>query len=236
MERSQFSTLRKLPLIAAIMVWAFAIMAALPRSASANSVSTTNADDSVVNQNLYDAKTDVYISGKPTTCGGIGLTPDGTYYFQVTDPSGATLLSSDSLNCRILTVTNGVITAYAGGCAGHNTGTPIVDCLDNKVTVQLAPFDDTPNPGHVYKAWVEPTTVTLPDGCDPTADEISNHDAWAACGNFDSSSSKTDNFRVAGETTPNLNALINVLKFCDVNGNGILDPDEFTFGLSGWQI
>src|SRR6266852_8967063 len=129
MEPSRFSTLRKLPLIAAMLVWVFAVIAMLPRPASANSVSTTNVDDSKVNQNLYDAKTDVYISGKPTTCGGVGLTPDGTYYFQVTDPSGATLLSSDPLDCRILTVTNGVITAYgpaALGCAAHNTGTPIV--------------------------------------------------------------------------------------------------------------
>src|SRR5258708_928801 len=224
MQPSQFSTLRKLPLLAAMLLWAFAVMAALPRSASANSISTTNVDDSVVNQNLYNAKADVYISGKPTTCGGIGLEPDGTYYFQVTNPNGAVLLSSDPLDCRILTVTNGVITSYgpaAAGCAAHSTGTPIVDCLDGKVTVQLAPFDDTPNAGGVYKAWVEPTTVTLPVGCDPTADEGRNHCGWAACGNFDRTISKSDNFKIkAGGITPPppLESELDIFKFCDVNG------------------
>ena len=242
MEPSQFSRLRKLPMLAAMLMWAFAVIAALPHYASANSVSTTNVDDSKVNQNLYDAKTDVYISGKPSTCGGIGLTPDGTYYFQVTDPSGATLLSSDPLDCRIITVTNGVITAYgpaAGGCTAHNTGVPIVDCGDipPKVTVQMAPFDDTPNPGGVYKVWVEPTTVTLPQGCNPASDEAGDPTGWAACGAFDPSSSKTDNFRVKNQSPViNTEAELDLFKFCDVNGNGVLDPEELLFGLNGWTV
>src|SRR6266481_5286794 len=98
MEPSRFSTLRKFPLLAAMLVWAFAVIAMMPRPASAGAIFTTNVDASKVNQNLYDTKADVYLSGGPHTCGGVGLTP-GTYYFQVTDPSGAVLLSSDPLQC-----------------------------------------------------------------------------------------------------------------------------------------
>src|SRR6266850_2114299 len=54
--------------------------------------------------------------------------PDGTYVFQVTDPSGKTLLSTDFAICRQFTVANGIITGVvpAGGCQ-HLTGFDIED-------------------------------------------------------------------------------------------------------------
>src|SRR5688572_28847532 len=69
---------------------------------------TSLKDGGTVNQNLYAAKADVYLNGGPQNENANGL-PDGTYYFQVTDPSGATLLSEDDAVCRQVVVTGGVI-------------------------------------------------------------------------------------------------------------------------------
>src|SRR5436190_1314657 len=68
----------------------------LAGSASANvsgAIFTTKVGCTVVNGNLYDAKTDVYLDGGPMKPGAAGL-PDGSYYVQVTDPSGATVLGT----------------------------------------------------------------------------------------------------------------------------------------------
>lgn len=65
-----------------------------------------------VNLNSYGAKEDVYLNGGPginAPADAAGL-PAGTYSFQVTDPSGKTLLSTDPVTCRQFTVdTSGVI-------------------------------------------------------------------------------------------------------------------------------
>src|SRR5215216_5723801 len=58
---------------------------------------TSLADGSSVNANIYDAKEDVYLNGGPQNCGNGNGLPDGDYYFQVTDPSGDELLSSDAI-------------------------------------------------------------------------------------------------------------------------------------------
>ncbi len=42
---------------------------------------TTNKTGTAVNQNIYDASTDVYLSGGPQNTQAAGL-PDGTYFFQ----------------------------------------------------------------------------------------------------------------------------------------------------------
>jgi hypothetical protein len=63
------------------------------------SVNTTSKDGTAVNFNLYPAATDVYAGGAPQNKQSSGL-PDGAYYFQVADPSGKTLLSTDNAACR----------------------------------------------------------------------------------------------------------------------------------------
>ena len=72
---------------------------------------TTTADGSIVDENVrYDSKLDVYQDGGPgphAPQGAAGL-PDGNYYFQVTDPSGAVLLSEDPAACREIRVEDGV--------------------------------------------------------------------------------------------------------------------------------
>src|ERR1700704_4482660 len=89
---------------------------------------TTAGDGSIVNANVqYASKCDVYLDGGPgqhAPAGAAGL-PTGYYYFQVTDPSGQTLLSTDVVaNRRLHVSTSGVIDAYAGnGGPLHPTGT-----------------------------------------------------------------------------------------------------------------
>ena len=141
---------------------------------------TTLVDGSAVDANIYDAKPDVYLDGGPgnNAPSNAAALAEGDYYFKVTDPSGKTLLSTDALECRRFHVNAaGVIDAVVGGCA-HATGT---DQDHGGLTVQLMPYDDTPNHGGEYKAWVAPVSDN---------------------GNFANKSSKTDNFKVRTETTP----------------------------------
>jgi len=163
---------------------------------------TTVANGSEVNFNIYPSKDAVYLDGgpppgAPQTAAGL---PDGTYVFQVTDPSGKTLLSTDIANCRRFTVANGIITGVvaAGGCE-HLTG---IDIDHNAVTVQLMPYLDTPNNGGEYKAWATPVANYL-QGCATLgeASGLSVVDCGITGGDFHGfipSHSKTDNFKVKG--------------------------------------
>ncbi len=74
---------------------------------------TTVFDGSTVNSNHYPSKCAVYLDGGPgpnAPAKAAGL-PDGDYYFQVTDPSGAVLLSTDPVSNRRFQVAQGVIVA-----------------------------------------------------------------------------------------------------------------------------
>lgn len=155
-----------------------------PTTPLSGAIFTTNASGVPVNLNIYEAKQDVYLNGGPginAPDDAAGL-PAGTYSYQVTDPSGKTLLSSDATACRQVTVdASGVFQSVApsGGCA-HATGT---DGEDDGITVQLFPFDDTPNNGGVYKVWVSPTAFL---DCDAPGNKN--------C--FVPRYSKTDNFKI----------------------------------------
>ena len=199
------------PLWFAMTVLASVVILMLPAHAAPplpGAIFTTNADGSIVNANVqYQSKCDVYLDGGPgpnAPIGAAGL-PAGDYYFQVTDPSGKKLLSTDPVSNRRFTVSDaGIITAYTGaGGPPHPTG---VDADHGAVTIQLAnntcptDFLDTPNNGGVYKAWVTPVgDGTLAGGGfvgDPT--KVDN-----PCGNgcfhgFIPARSKTDNFKVKG--------------------------------------
>lgn len=178
---------------------------------------TTLADGSVVNGNIYAAKCDVYLDGGP----GINAPPtaaslpDGDYYFQVTDPSGKTLLSTDPVENRQFNVTGGLITGNSG-LGNHVTG---VDADHGAATIQLCPFDDTPNPGGVYKVWA--TRVSDFDG-DPTI--VDNGYSPGYFHGFIPAFSKTDNFKVGENRKPF--ASLTIIKFWDRNGNGVFDADE----------
>ncbi len=174
---------------------------------------TTVADGSEVNFNIYPSKDAVYLDGGPgpgAPQGAAGL-PDGSYVFQVTNPSGKTLLSTDQAGCRQFTVLNGIINsvqpAITFGCA-HVTGT---DVDHGATTVQLFPFNDTPNNGGEYKAWATSLANYLA-GCEALG--VSNGLDVVDCGfangqngskhGFIPSDSKTDNFKVKGQVAPEI--------------------------------
>lgn len=101
----------------------------------------TTADP--VNCNQYDQKTDVWSTGLPS---GAAL-DSGDYFFAVLSPGGQPnpndgaddLLSTDLVDQRTFTVTDGVVTSFTGDPLRFNDG-----------KLQMAPFADTPNHGGVY--------------------------------------------------------------------------------------
>ena len=125
---------------------------------------TTTKDGTAVNANIYPKSTDVYISGGPQNKNAAGL-PDGTYYFQVTDPSGGTLLSTDSAICRQVTVLGGHVDGATGPACEHADGT--FNPANGTLPVQLFPFSPTPNAGNEYKAWLVPITAATVSPSDP---------------------------------------------------------------------
>src|SRR5260370_6464763 len=179
---------------------------------------TTDVNGIGVNKNEYLNKCDVYLSGgpganAPPTAAGL---PGGDYYFQVTDPSGKTLLSTDDVKFRQFHVSGGFITSLSGS-GNHPTG--IDSDEPGGITVQLCPFLNTPNPGGVYKALVTPIADFVGD---PNAVDFS-------CGNgcfhgFIPAASKVDNFKVSSQAAGV--ACLGVFKFIDINGDGIRDGSD----------
>jgi hypothetical protein len=176
---------------------------------------TTLYDGSAINHNIYDTKEDVYLNGGPKSpkapCGAAGL-PDGDYYFQVTDPSGKIVLSTDDLEHRRVTVQGGIIVAYAYTVtASHATGAG--KC--GSTTVQLYPFNDTPNPGGEYKVWMQSVESVLAVGFVP-------------------SQSKTDNFKATGAVDSDGDGLSDAAEVSfgtdphnpDTDADGLSDGEE----------
>ena len=191
---------------AGALTLAAAVIPALPASADAPSgaIFTTLPDGSEVNFNIYPSKDAVYLDGGPgpgAPQGAAGL-DDGTYVFQITDPSGKVLLSTDPARCRQFTVVGGIITgvvAQPDGCE-HVTG---LDVDHGATTVQMMPYLDTPNNGGEYKAWATMVADFLA-GCAEFG--VANGLDVVDCGNtggnrhgFVGSDSKTDNFKVGPE-------------------------------------
>ena len=172
-------------------------LATLAASAPTGAIFTTVADGTEVNYNIYAAKEDVYLDGGPGPGApqkAAGL-DDATYVFQVTDPSGKKLLSTDAAGCRLFTVAGGIIvsTSPSTPSCAHVTG---VDVDHGATTVQLMPYDDTPNPGGEYKVWATKLSDYL---ClnDLSIVDCPKKGAGAKHG-FVPSDSKTDNYKVRG--------------------------------------
>ena len=201
---------------------------ALPALAHAPSgaIFTTLADGSEVNLNQFPSKADVYLDGGPGPGApqhAAGL-DDGTYVFQVTDPSGKTLLSEDAAKCRQFTVAAGVISGVVATGCQHATGND-VDHPPAK-TVQLIPYKNTPNPGGVYKVWVTRVEDFLL-GCQELGKSGATGLDLVDCGakdqgnahGFIPSHSKTDNFKVKDTPIREIDAIF----YKDADGDGAYD-------------
>jgi hypothetical protein len=174
---------------------------------------TTLVDGSSVNHNIYNAKQDVYLNGGPNSpnapCTAAGL-PNGDYYFQVTDPSGKVILSTDSLAQRKVRVQGGIITAYLGNT--HQLG--VGKCASK--TVGLMPFNDTPNPGGEYKVWMQ--SIVGFNGFQPSKSKTDN---FKAPGDVDTDADNdglTDSYETNVSHTDPFNA--------DTDGDGLTDGQE----------
>jgi hypothetical protein len=249
--------------IAALFVAAGQSQAAPPLPGA---IFTTTEDGTIVNENVrYNKKEDVYLDGGPgpnAPPGAAGL-PEGDYYFQVTDPSGQDLLSSDDISCRKIHVNeHGVIDfVYAGTTLDKVQGVwTCVPCQHAQgvdqdhselgaITVQLFPYDDTPNPGGVYKVWITPVEDYAGDDtdiCVRCSECVGEHGNCNSCnvngegwqpGNFHGfipSKSKTDNYKVKKPGPPCPPSELTVRKFHDANVNCIQDEGEED--ITGWAV
>jgi hypothetical protein len=197
---------------------------------------TTDSTGTIVNGNTkYGSKcgdTGVWLDGgpgpnAPQTAAGL---PDGDYYFQVTDPSGKKLLSTDPVQDRCVTVEGGIITKNCDLPGPPGPGTHQLRASTDAgggVVVELCPFDDTPNNGGVYKAWMTPVGDGTVEGGgfvgDPT--QVDN-----SCGNgcfhgFVPARSKTDNFKVKDVRT-----------FCIFIHKDIRDDKDDVVPGVGWEV
>ena len=170
-------------------------------SAPSGAIFTTVKDGSEVNFNHYASKLDVYLDGGPGPGApqSAAALDDGRYVFQVTDPSGKTLLSTDAARSRQFDVVAGVIHNVVAqpDHSEHQTG---LDVDHGAATVQLFPYNDTPNNGGVYKVWVTKVEDFLA-GCAALGvnNGLDRVDAGTKPGNmhgFVPADSKTDNFKV----------------------------------------
>lgn len=122
---------------------------------------TTTAHGLMVNGNLYANWCDVYLNAGQApnqACAATGL-PEDTYYFQVTDPTGSVLLSSDPIARRMVRAEQGWLVEYLGGASqgcDHQTGS---GKCPGAINVQLMPFNGTPDPNGACKVWLTPVSA-----------------------------------------------------------------------------
>jgi len=215
---------------AAIMVTGYVITTTVSAASFFGAIYTTDNTGTGVDLNIYPDKESVYLNGGPQNQNGRGL-PDGTYYFQVTDPSGHVLLSSDAAECRQALVVLGKMAGPTGPACQHAAA--LANDANGSLGVQLAPFDTTPNAGGEYKVWlIRQTDSTSVDSVDNKVIHFKDND------------SKTDNFKVNIECPdpcgpppppPPDTFSIGGSKFFDVNANGVFDVGQ-DFPLGGFLI
>lgn len=185
---------------------------------------TTDVTGSLVNGNIYEDSTDVYLNGGPAVArarhgdddddddgreagrhrSAAGL-PDGRYFFQVTNPSGRKLLSFRPVVEREFEVVDGYIQSVTGSHVGVGLEPPFPP---NYTIVQLFPFLPTDNRGREYKVWVTP---------------VQEYKPGKGSFGFLSRSSKTDNFKVRSDA---LSAALSGSVFRDQDLDGVWDVDE----------
>ena len=116
----------------------------------AGAVSVSLWDGSAPDGGLFVNRCDVYLTTGRTEVSR--PLPDGDYVFQVTDVSGRALLSTDELRLRQVRIADGVLRGVSGE-GRHGMGG---DGLGGTTTVQLCPFDESPDASGTYQLWLTP--------------------------------------------------------------------------------
>jgi hypothetical protein len=199
-----------------VIVTAVIALAGEPAQALSGAIFTTDRNGHRVNQNIYRDKCDVYLDGGPGPGAppSSAALPEGWYYFQVTDPSGKELLSTDGIQNRQFYVNGSGVIAAA---INHPTQVDKDGKEYGARVVQLCPYLDTPNSGGVYKVWV-------------TRQEDYDEGLGGRHG-FIPAFCKTDNFKVARRPPTQY---LTIKKFRDCNFNGQYDEGEAW--LPGWYL
>ncbi len=146
-------TSRRLAAVGSVAAFLSTSVFATLAASFGGAVYTTDSAGTSVNENIFNGAAAVYINGGPNNPNSSGLPANEVFYFEVTDPSGRTLLSKDIAACRqVRTDSNGRISGVLGDPActtPHAVGS--VDAANGGVPVKLAPFDQTLNGGGEYK-------------------------------------------------------------------------------------
>lgn len=124
------------------------ILLIIPNAAAVplpGAIFTTDSGCTQTNGNIYLSKDAVYLDGGPQHHPGAAGLPDGSYYVQVTDPSGSVLLGASigAGNPTPVTVS-----------AGEFASCQQLWSLVIKASDGTQGFDDTPNAGGEYKVWI----------------------------------------------------------------------------------
>lgn len=197
--------------------------------------------ESGVAQDVFSSKSEVFFTAGPTAapCAFSQYVNDGQYYFQVTDLSGARLLSTDPVRERAVTVKNGVLFSYDGtthetdeafdgegaevseGEAGEESSEEVAQGPCGALSVGLAPFADAGNLDASYLVWLTPVSRFTgdPDQIDPVCGAGCFH-------GFTPEFSLTRAFRVEDKRFCEVSFCASGVKYEDRNGNGVRDSGE----------
>ena len=219
------------------------VFCSLPALAQFPGAVTTTTESGVA-QTVFDSKSDVFFTAGPTAtpCAATQFVNDGQYYFQVTDLSGANLLSSDPASERLVTVHGGVLATYNG----HTHETDSAEVSEDAETgeeaeavpvrgpcgalsVGLLPFRDAGSREASYLLWLTPVPRFSGDATqiDPVCGDGCFH-------GFRPEFSLTSAFRVEDKRFCEDSFCVSGVKFEDRNGNGARDSGEP--GLVGVEI
>ena len=169
-----------------------------------------------VDANSFPRFDSVFLAGgSGPTCMGPGLI-DGTYYYQITNPAGDLLLSTDRVSDRAIRVLGGQFAQYLGS---KHPASPKGPC--NAWFVRLAPFMATPSPEREYKVW-----LTRTEDYDPLGSNLFG---------FDPALSKSVNFKVQD---PAPQTIVRGYKFYDQDQDGVWDPiaNPLEVPIGGWRV
>jgi hypothetical protein len=189
-------------------------------------IGTVGAGTPASPQQVFGRRSDVYLAGGPagTPCRFTDYISDGKYYFQVTDPSGTLLFSTDPVSERAVTVKGGVISSYNGTTHATDGKTAC-----GSLAVGLMPFADAGSQKAAYVVWL--TAASNFDGSTTAVDSV----CGAGCFHgFHADLSRAYAFRVEDKKSCEPTFCVSGVKFNDANGNGVQDAGEA--GLPGVEI